>query len=335
MGRKFSPSLIGGFVLGAVVLFVGALFLFGSGDLLKEKRLWVTYFDGAVGALGPGAPVNFRGVRVGSVTKVALILDSKQFTARIPVYFEIEPDRISWTGGAPPQSTDLATKAGLRAKLSMQSLVTGQMQVELDLLPGTAGTLVGADPDTPEIASAPSDFDILKRQITEVPLQDLVASMQRAVEDINRMVNSPEMKDSLKALAATLKESQTFIASLNEDGRPLIREMTATVRSARGTSEQVTESLKTIEGDVRSALGELRHATTSTQTDMKIVLRSADRALQQARTTLASVDGIVAEDARSRQDIDHALRNLAQASTALRSFADTLERNPNAIIVGR
>jgi paraquat-inducible protein B len=68
---------------------------------------------------------------------------------------------------------------------------------------------------------------------------------------------------------------------------------------------------------------------------MKIVLRSADRALQQARTTLASVDGIVAEDARSRQDIDHALRNLAQASTALRSFADTLERNPNAIIVGR
>lgn len=335
MGRKFSPSLIGGFVLGAVALFIGALFLFGSGDLFKEKRRWVTYFDGGVGGLGPGAPVNFRGVRVGTVTDVALVLDPRQLSARIPVYFEIEPDRIAWIGGSPPQSSELAAKAGLRAKLSMQSLVTGQMQIELDLLPDTPANLVQADPKTPEVPSLPSDFDVLKRQLTEVPLQELVVSTQRAIEDINRMVNSPELKDGLKALAGTLNESQRFIAGLNEDGRPLVREMTATARSARETSEQVTESLRTMESDVRATLGEVRDVTGSAQADLRMVLRSADQALQQARTTLASVDGIVAEDARSRQDIDQALRNLAQASTALRSFADTVERNPNALVVGR
>lgn len=335
MGKKHNPSLIGGFVLGGVLLLIGGLFLFGSGDLFTEKRRWVTYFEGSVGGLAEGAAVNFRGVRVGTVTSVALFLDPKNRTARIPVYFEIQPDRVIWVGGIMAQSAKLAAEAGVRAKLSMQSMVTGQMQVELDLLPDTPATLVGADPDTPEIPSVASEFDVLKQQITELPLQDLVASVNRMVGNIDRLASSPELQESLKALAASLMETQRLLTSLNDEARPLMREMTATAQSARQTSEQATASLRSMDGELKTTLGEVRQLTTSARTDLRTTLRSADQAMQQASTTLASIDGIVADDAQSRRDIDRALRNLAQASTALRSFADTVERNPNALVVGR
>ncbi|MGE5548452.1 MAG: MlaD family protein [Solirubrobacterales bacterium] len=335
MGRKFSPSLIGSFVVGAIVLFIAALFLFGSGDLFKEKRRWVTFFDGSVGGLSVGAPVNFRGVRVGTVTDVRLMVDTKDLVARIPVYFEIEPDRINWVGGKEAQSQKLAIDAGLRAKLSMQSLVTGQMQVELDLLPDTPATLVGADPHTPELPAVASDFDVLKQQITQLPLPELVASVDQLVKKLDALVSSPEIGQSVKALAAALSETEHLLAAINQDAGPLMRELTITARSAGDASQQVTQSLRSLDGELKQTLGDVRELTGSTRADLKSTLRSADLALQQARTTLSSINGMVASDTNSRQDIDRALHNLAQASSALRSFADTVERNPNAIIVGR
>lgn len=328
MSKKFSPSLIGGFVLGGIVLFIGALFVFGSGDLFKEKRRWVTYFEGSVGGLNVGAPVNFRGVRVGTVTGVALMLDRKNLIARIPVYFEIDPESITWVGGKEPQSQQLAIDAGLRAKLGMQSLVTGQMEVDLDLLPDVPATLVGGDPNTPEIPSVPSEFDVLKRQVANLPLPELVASLQKAIDGINDLVNSPEMKGSVKALAATLDETQKLVANLNQEAVPLMREATAAVQSARTTSDQAAASLKAMDGEVVATLRD-------TRADLRTALRSLDKAVQQAQTTLGNINGIVAEDAQSRRDVDKALHNLAQASAALRSFADTVERNPNALVVGR
>lgn len=335
MGKKYSPSLIGGFVLGGIVLLIGALFAFGSGDLFKEKRLWVTYFDGSVGGLNVGAPVNFRGVKVGTVVDVRLQLDTRNLTARIPVYFEIDPDRVEWVGGKLAQSPQVAAQAGMRAKLSMQSLVTGQMLVELDLLPDTPAQLVGADPSVPEIPSVQSDFDVLRKQLSELPVQDLLASIDRTVNNINALVSSPEARDSLRALSASLVETQKFVANLNEDARPLVRELTATAQSARQTSDQANSSLRAVEGELRATLGDVRQLTASTRVDLRATLRSADMALQQARTTLASVNGLVADDTHSRADIESALQNLAQASSSLRSFADTVERNPNSIIVGR
>ena len=334
MAKKYSPTLIGGFVLGGIFLLIGALFLFGSGDLFKEKRRWVTYFDGSVGGLNVGAPVNFRGVRVGEVTDVRLQVDPKALTARIPVYFEIDPDRVEWVGGRIAQSAKMAADAGLRAKLAMQSQVTGQMQIELDLLPDTPAVLVGTDPNVSEVPSAKSEFDVLREQVSGLPLRDLLASIDRTVNNIDRLVNSPEMREGVRALSNSLAETEKLMAGLNEGAKPLLHEMTATAQSVRQTSDQANASLRALEGDTRATLGDVRGLTNSLRGDLRSTLRSADLALQQARTTLASVDGLVADDSSSRADIDHALQNLAQASSALRSFADKVERNPNAIIVG-
>jgi paraquat-inducible protein B len=53
------------------------------------------YFQGSVAGLDVGAPVTFRGVRVGSVTGIAVHLDMTDLTARVPVYLDVNPTQIS------------------------------------------------------------------------------------------------------------------------------------------------------------------------------------------------------------------------------------------------
>src|SRR3954447_10139367 len=59
-----------------------------------DKVPFLVYFDGSVRGLNPGAPVEFRGIAVGTVTSVQLEFDPATSRIRIPVTIEIEPQRI-------------------------------------------------------------------------------------------------------------------------------------------------------------------------------------------------------------------------------------------------
>ena len=63
---------LGVFVLGAVVLLVAGLVLFGLRDRLGSRVGFETAVQGDISGLGVGSAVQFRGIPVGEVTKVAL-----------------------------------------------------------------------------------------------------------------------------------------------------------------------------------------------------------------------------------------------------------------------
>ena len=76
MSQKANPTLIGGFVLGALVLLVGGVLLFGKGLFFAPKRQqFVIYFPDSVNGLNVGAPVKLKGVTVGTVTDVRVQYD--------------------------------------------------------------------------------------------------------------------------------------------------------------------------------------------------------------------------------------------------------------------
>src|SRR5262249_48664945 len=79
---RASPTGVGGFVLGGLAIVVAGILFFGGAAAFAPKTKAVVYFDGSVGGLGPGSPVTFRGVRVGSVSRVALTIDPKIMQAR-------------------------------------------------------------------------------------------------------------------------------------------------------------------------------------------------------------------------------------------------------------
>ena len=138
MSKKANTRLIGGFVVGAIVLTVAGVLLFGSGKFFSHQKKFVLFFQDDVKGLNIGAPVDFKGVNVGSVTDIKIILNRKDLSLGIPVFIEIDPTKISYGGSEGDMMKMIETKLkgkekfievlidrGLRAQLAMESLVTG------------------------------------------------------------------------------------------------------------------------------------------------------------------------------------------------------------------
>ena len=96
-----NQAVIGAFVVGAVVLAVVGVIVFGSGKMFQEVDKYVLYFEGSVKGLNVGAPVTFRGVKIGSVTGISLRANPENLEVRIPVVIEIEKGRIERTVDMP------------------------------------------------------------------------------------------------------------------------------------------------------------------------------------------------------------------------------------------
>src|SRR5215471_8906335 len=129
MAKKTNPKLIGGFVVG--------------GKFLSPKAKAVLFFrESSLGGLDVGSPVTFRGVKIGSVTSLALKYDADQKTLQIPVHIEIELDKVEVVSGHQDiknfeARTQSLIERGLRGQLVVQSFVTGQASVDFNFHPET------------------------------------------------------------------------------------------------------------------------------------------------------------------------------------------------------
>jgi paraquat-inducible protein B len=163
MGKKANPAVVGAFVLGAIALAVVGVLVFGSGKYFRTKVEAVMYFPGSVNGLSIGAPLKFKGVDIGTVSNIQLVLSAGTDgpTARIPVYVQLDPSKIISAGSdirlPDPVARDELVQRGLRAQLQSQSILTGLLFIQLDFFPDTPATYVLPQPSDPaEIPKIPT-----------------------------------------------------------------------------------------------------------------------------------------------------------------------------------
>ncbi|HLY58857.1 MAG TPA: MlaD family protein [Stellaceae bacterium] len=298
------PAIVGGFVLSGLALGVVAILLFGGTHLFSRSVHAVVYFRGSVAGLDVGAPVTFRGVRVGSVKSIAVNLNMKDLTARIPVYLDLNPSQISLDNSVPGEADpgfDRLLKAGLRAQLNMQSLITGQLGVDLDLRPDIAAAPLGSDPDIAEIPSIPSKLQTLEDEIAELPLKEIAENARQTLAAVQRLAD--EVTSRVGPLADNLGQTSAAARATLEDIDRL---------AAEGKKQLA------VNGD---ALGR--------------VLESSDRTVREAETLVTSLNEMTAPNSQIRGDLQAAIRDLAASASSLRGFTHEVERDPSAMLTGR
>jgi phospholipid/cholesterol/gamma-HCH transport system substrate-binding protein len=355
MRQRTNPAVIGGFVVGAVALIVIGVLLLGRGRFLTEQRTSVLYFDDSVEGLSVGAPVNFQGVRIGAVRDIQVQYLPREGEFRVPVFIDIEPGRVKEVGvGGRPREGEAFLKSlierGLRAQLQLQSLVTGQLSVQLGFHPGTPVRLVRGEGDVPEIPTIPTAFaqasatvQSLLERLEQLPLDELFAHLLRTVQGLDRLVNAPEVFAALRSVDHTLATLQRLISRVDGQVPGLLDEV--------GGAATATRTLLT---DLRQLVGHVDGHVTPLADGVQETLGTARATLRDGQQFLRHVDGRVTRLAGSLEDtskvaqatlvqaqrrLDHqlvdALQEVSAAARALRVLADYLERNPNALLFGK
>lgn len=313
MSKRANPTVIGAFVVGAVGLIVLGIVAFGSGRLFRETNHVVMYFSGSMNGLRPGAAINYRGVRIGSVTEIKILLRS-DLKALIPVYGEIEPNRIEWADDR--QSRKVGKELidlGLRAQLKSESLVTGQLYVDLDFHPDTPVQLVGADPRVNEIPTIASTIEQISETVKDLRLDELVGTTMNMVRGLDRIVNGPEIGTTLANLNQSFEDLRNTAKLVNSNVGSVVVSAREVMDSFRNTAANLETEVngaltdyrtlaKTANEEIRPLAKDLREALAVSQDVQRLVQRLDQEAgplaqegretLASARTTIARMDEI-------------------------------------------
>jgi paraquat-inducible protein B len=244
---------------------------------------------------------------------------------------EFDPERMHFQGIAETKDQAILKAAiarGLHARLASQSLVTGQLLVDLSLDKNEPTRFVGADPSTVEIPTALSEIEKLKNALSNIPLDDIAKTLLRTLNDIDRVVKSPQIPALLTSLADASKSINELAATTRDELPPLIANVNQTVKTAGGTL-----------GTANATLTEMRTTFASANrllnTDVRGMVDSAQKTAQHADQLLSDTSSLVAQSSAQRYDIDQILRNLSATSRSLRGFTDEIDRRPNAVILGK
>lgn len=338
MSKRANPVVIGGFVLGALLLALGGLVAFGSGFFQKDtKEVAIARFDGSVSGLNVGAPVTFRGVRIGQVRSIQLQLTPGTYQARIPVELEIDRDKIFFDGPATQtiaESLHDAVEKGLRAQLQVQSFVTGLVSVNLDFFPAAPPPPV-VDGRNMEIPTLRSGFDSLLETVGALPLQDLAATALALLTNLNETLTSPEIKSLLVSTARSAEALEQTASAARDAIGPISQSLQATLAETRTTLQTIQLATKATQTDVAGLMGDSRKLAQDADKQLLLLAAQTSATLKAMEQTIQSANGLIGPASAQRADLDQILRNLSYVTRSLRGFAEQLERNPNALIVGK
>jgi len=277
--------------------------LFDDYNTIKEysytkKINFILFFDSSVRGLKIGAPVEFKGIKIGSVLDIRLEFESEDTTFRIPVLIEIEPERIAARGveeqDSPYHVMNTLVERGLRAQLRTGSLLTGQLYIELDMHPDTMILLSGSETKVPELPTIPAaNFDAITASIErfvakldEVQVEEIGVELLSALRGANRVINNPEIPVIIADLQASLQSFRSMVRKVDES-------------------------------------------------NLKEAINAGHLALDKLQETLTLTNRILKPNSPLQYNVIKLTSELEETARSIRALVETLERNPQALIFGK
>jgi phospholipid/cholesterol/gamma-HCH transport system substrate-binding protein len=328
MSTKVSPTLIGAFVVGALALLIVAVIAFGSGQLFRKTQEFVLYFGGSVNGLRIGAPVKFMGVEVGSVKDIRLEMQGASGVHMIPVIIEIDLKKVIRRGVARAEAMDPNTirefvKQGMRGQLLTESLVTGVLYVGFDWFPETPLRFVqqpGGHFQYEEIPTVPTGLeeaqDALVRvvkKLDDIDFKALAGSLTKTSDRFGELAASPALKSILKSL---------------DDDMPELR---GAILDFRRLAATANTNVTNVSADLHNVSGDLHQTLTAAQS----AIEQISATMKEAQTTIVSMRGTVDPNSPTVYELTKSLREVSGAASSIRLLADSLDRNPQAVILGK
>ena len=279
-------------------------------ESFTQKISFVLFFDGSVRGLNVGAPVEFKGIKVGSVLDVRLEFDNRDSSFRIPVLIEIEPERVIERGkgdvASPFKTLETLVDRGLRAQLRSGSFITGQLYVDLDMHPGSPIRLVNSGGTIPELPTIPASMEQMTASVKTIlarlekmefdnistQLLETIRNANLLMADASGLISKPEVMDAINDLKSSLEAFKSMVRKVDRRVEPVASNLEDAIIEGR-------------------------------------------RALEKVGDTLGLMDKVLNPDSPLQFRLIQLTEELAETARSIRNFVDMMERNPNAIIFGK
>jgi paraquat-inducible protein B len=263
----------------------------------------VTYFDGSVAGLEAGADVTLHGMKIGTITSVALKYDTRTDTVIVPVHYTVEPQRIADAPIGPvddmAQAIGEFVKRGLRARLDTASLITGQKQVALDFMPDAPPAASGPDGNSfivPAVPAAGGDImasaSAIMAKLQAFPFDKIGNDLDSTLKGASNLVNGQQLRDAIGALQDTLVTAQRAVKQLDAGIEPTMKKL-----------PEITNSLQDT--------------------------------LNKANRLVGSLDTGYGGGSDFHRTLERMLDQLTDTARSIRVLTDLLSRHPEALIRGR
>ena len=310
---------LGLFVTGGIVLFVTILFFLGMTDIFTNKATVQTCFSESVQGLTVGSAVKYRGVPIGSVTKISIRVPDKL----VQVDMAVELRHFVSAGNHGQQRSEFRNffrselEQGMRCRLEYAG-ITGMRYIDFDYYATPGETLPEPPVGIPDagalyIPAVPSPFrDILKAigtsldRISRIRFEEISDGLERSLSELSGLLSDPALKST--------------IARINEASENL--ELGSRTISRVFSEERLNRLMGLLEEDLEK-VNRLTEQLISETRDAKIP--ESTSAFREASNAITF----------SQDELANTLTKLNQTLDALTELADSLSADPSSVVSGK
>lgn len=322
MSAKANYFKIGMFVITAILIAVIIVIVLGAGTLFREELIVETYIDGSVQGLDVGAPVKFRGVKVGGVKEITL--PRMAYKVRQTAYpYVVIRFTIDWALIGIKEKEEkkeflsrwkVATEEfGFRVRLASQGL-TGVAYLETDFLDPERFPPLEFDwePKYPVLPSAPSTLTAIKESIDKI---------SRSLEKVNFEELADEVKGTLQAI-------EDKVAGV--DTQRISDEAVGLLAEVRKTNQRFKKILDKPEID--DTLSDLKETMANAKTLTGSLKNKLPETVAEIKKAIRRIDNMISSQ---QYDIEVMIENLRLISSNIRELTENIKRYPSEIIFGK
>ena len=336
MTPRPNAARIGLFAIGGLALLITAVAVVVGGRIFAQTERAVMHFTGSVYGLQVGSPVVFRGVRLGSIKSIGVVHEAGVFA--VPVVANLDRGRIhTIQGGSAAADPGLALAAlverGLSAQLATQSLLTGQLYVDLDLRPGGKPARRNLD-GLVEIPTTLTRFQSLQDQIDRVDLSRMTQDLSATLAAARGLISGPELKQTLAELAQASRSLARLAATMDRRAPALANAAQGTLQQAAQASQRVGLAAERVTG-AADRVGSAAGRAEVLLTPGSPVLASVQQAADELGRSAAALRAATSDESANVQGVQRAMADVSRAARAVRELADTLEQQPQSLLRGK
>jgi len=321
MSKSSNPTALGIFLAIGFALGITGILIFTSGRLFHPQQKCILYFDASLQGLEPGAAVKFRGVIIGKVEQVLIHHNQTNQDSSMPVIIAVDKKLAQSKSDQQLEignqaSLDSTIRQGLRGRLDAESLVTGVLYVDLDIVRNPPPPVFHQlRPEYPEIPTMASDFQQFLATLEHLDYRDVLQKLSTLLSRLDTSLSQLNMAQINAGVTNLLSAANQLIAT---------PDLTNSISALKRTLDRAEVLLSRIDGRIDSVADNLTNT-----------LYEAQKTLIEVRRDVQNLSDLLGPDSSVHSHITEALEQVGEASRAVADLADFLKRNPNALLTGR